>query len=456
MFALRMLRELDLSANKLMGQVPWKALSDMSLLETIDLSKNKLDGEVPWSQLLYRLSGLISFNISENRFSGMIPRSMWDQWPKSMAFIDLHNNSFHGELNLNAVNYINYMRRSTNRYIDISENKTFYISLSDMKDFSLLELRMTHCGLTAALPSQIPRLHNLIYMNISWNSLEGPLPDISALTQLKFFDASHNRFTGQLHFSLSRLKNLRNFACSSNQLSGSVPSDYFSKCFALRAANIAYNRLHINSFPRIFHLPYLDMSEFFYQDNCFATTELEKQYSVSALKMWKQKADRRWRKLSKLVVLKHCVLSAISSEKFHYYSFMQSLRAVLTKGLDLKGSHNVNIITSLLSQAGGGIGKYDNDSPLLGGLLNGAISSSQNSDSEISTPLLAAVTAVAAASPTAELNLGSSITRRDRDRDRDRENSRMMKSEEEERIKTIALVFENVKILKCIGCYINK
>ncbi|XP_076920872.1 receptor-like protein EIX2 [Bidens hawaiensis] len=70
--ALKKLQFLNLSRNQLTGNIP-QNIGDMKALESLDLSLNKLSSELPMS--LARLISLSSFNVSYNNLIGRIPTS---------------------------------------------------------------------------------------------------------------------------------------------------------------------------------------------------------------------------------------------------------------------------------------------------------------------------------------------------------------------------------------------
>lgn len=61
---------LNLSHTGLTGQIP--SLANLRLLESVDLSSNKLVGEIPWK--LTSLTFLEFLNLLQNRLVGSIPR----------------------------------------------------------------------------------------------------------------------------------------------------------------------------------------------------------------------------------------------------------------------------------------------------------------------------------------------------------------------------------------------
>ncbi|XP_062108896.1 receptor-like protein EIX2 [Humulus lupulus] len=94
----------------------WKgAISEfknVGLLRTIDLSNNKLIGEIPRD--ITKLVGLISLNLSRNNLSGQIPQEIGHL--KSLDFLDLSKNQFFGQIpsSLSQVDRLNTLDLSNN------------------------------------------------------------------------------------------------------------------------------------------------------------------------------------------------------------------------------------------------------------------------------------------------------------------------------------------------------
>lgn len=75
-------------------------------------------------------------------------------------------------------------------------------------------------------PNTLTRLHQLRVLSLQNNSLIGPLPDLSALVNLKTLFLDHNFFTGLLPPSISSLHRLRTLDLSFNNLTGPLPLSF--------------------------------------------------------------------------------------------------------------------------------------------------------------------------------------------------------------------------------------
>ncbi|KAK4275582.1 hypothetical protein QN277_018638 [Acacia crassicarpa] len=92
---LRLVRSIDLSANKLSGEIPIQ-LFKLTMLKSLNLSNNYLIGEIP--EQIGELKDLESLDFSHNHLHGNIPQSM-----SSLSFLSVLNlsyNNFSGQIPL--------------------------------------------------------------------------------------------------------------------------------------------------------------------------------------------------------------------------------------------------------------------------------------------------------------------------------------------------------------------
>ncbi|CAL8130542.1 unnamed protein product [Prunus armeniaca] len=83
-------------------------------------------------------------------------------------------------------------------------------------------------GLSGVISPYITNLTYLTHLNLSWNSLLGPLPDdlFSSLRHLQVLYLSFNHLVGQLSPSSSQTTALQTVDLSSNSFNGSIPSSF--------------------------------------------------------------------------------------------------------------------------------------------------------------------------------------------------------------------------------------
>ncbi|WOL09004.1 LRR receptor-like serine/threonine-protein kinase FLS2 [Canna indica] len=90
---LSLLTSIDLSENKLSGDVP-RELMNLSGLLVLNLSRNQFDGEVLGQ--IGQLHELLSLDLSSNHFNGRIPSSLTSM--SFLSYLNLSNNNFSGRV----------------------------------------------------------------------------------------------------------------------------------------------------------------------------------------------------------------------------------------------------------------------------------------------------------------------------------------------------------------------
>jgi Leucine-rich repeat (LRR) protein len=94
---LHALHALDLSHNRLSGQIP-EGLAASSELHSIDLGTNRLEGTLP-VHLLRQTSQLSRIDLSRNRLTGPIDGFVQEiEDPARVAVLNLGSNQFDGEI----------------------------------------------------------------------------------------------------------------------------------------------------------------------------------------------------------------------------------------------------------------------------------------------------------------------------------------------------------------------
>ncbi|MBA0880987.1 hypothetical protein Goshw_020757 [Gossypium schwendimanii] len=161
------LRILDFMWNNITGSIP-NEIGNITSLELLLLNGNHLTGSLP-EEIGY-LPNLDRIQIDENKISGELPKS-FANLNKTKHF-QLDNNNFEGT--------------------------TIPDSYGNMS--KLLKLSLRNCN------------------------LQGPIPDLSRIPQLGYFDLSNNELTGSIPASFSSLPILQELSLANNSLNGSIPS----------------------------------------------------------------------------------------------------------------------------------------------------------------------------------------------------------------------------------------
>uniref|UniRef100_A0A804KR23 Leucine-rich repeat-containing N-terminal plant-type domain-containing protein n=1 Tax=Musa acuminata subsp. malaccensis TaxID=214687 RepID=A0A804KR23_MUSAM len=189
------LEYLDLSNNKLLGEIPY-CLGDELLL--LQLQNNSFSGEVPLS--LKNCTNLWLLRLRSNMFSGVIPWQLARF--ERLQILDLANNNFSGSIPHNID--LHYLKCSMKlmKSLDLSNN-----------------------SLIGEIPKGIGDLAGLKNLNLSRNYLQGKIPwEIGGMKSLESLDLSINDLYGSIPESLSALYFLSYLNLSYNNLSGMIPS----------------------------------------------------------------------------------------------------------------------------------------------------------------------------------------------------------------------------------------
>ncbi|KAJ3297171.1 hypothetical protein HDU79_004545 [Rhizoclosmatium sp. JEL0117] len=105
---------------------------------------------------------------------------------------------------------------------------------------TLQSINLVNQTLSGTLPP-FTSLTSLIYLDLRYNSLTGPLPTTLPQT-LEFLLLGENRFTGPIPSAFGALTNLQELDLRSNQLSGEIPNE-LGNCTKLRLLFLDKNEL---------------------------------------------------------------------------------------------------------------------------------------------------------------------------------------------------------------------
>ncbi|KAL2540200.1 disease resistance family protein/LRR family protein [Abeliophyllum distichum] len=243
---LPLLKSLFLSNCQLSSTLPLPAFdifanSSLPSLDSLDLSINDLTSNFSFQWLFNFTKSAISIDVSRNQLDGPLPEAFGELM--FLQDLRLQENMFHGGIPKFTRNF-NHVRS-----INMSYN---------LLNQPLVELFQNLSEITS-----------LEYLDLSYNQLYGPLPDITGLSSLKELRLNNNQVKefppqslGQpsslvhLYLSNNQIKgslpnlsvfwNLRGLYLGSNLLEGTITDDHFANLTQLKDLDLSFNNLSCN------------------------------------------------------------------------------------------------------------------------------------------------------------------------------------------------------------------
>ncbi|TYI76193.1 hypothetical protein E1A91_D06G059500v1, partial [Gossypium mustelinum] len=295
--------QVDMSGNKMQGQIPMNIGSMFPHLQILNLSRNVFEGNVP--PCLGGLKSLSSLDLSYNNFSGGIleelvksgslltlrlssnnfewgnttynlPKWIWNV--PNLEALDFSNNNFYGHIplefcNLGLLRFLdlsqNNLSGSVPSCINLGQNnltRKIPYWIANLSALRILVLRGNH--FEGEIPSQICQLNLLSIVDLSQNKLSGHIPscliiDIpvamwrnkyclrqrkdsthiqATFLSMSGIDVSCNMLTGPIPPELGNLSELHSLNLSHNSLIGFKPSS-FSKLEQIESLDLSRNKL---------------------------------------------------------------------------------------------------------------------------------------------------------------------------------------------------------------------
>jgi len=214
----RQMRTLDISNNKIKGQVPsWLLLQ----LEYMHISNNNFigfDRSTKLEKNVVPKPSMKHFFGSNNNFSGKIPSFICSL--RSLIILDLSNNNFSGAIPPCVGKF-----KSTLSDLNLRRNRLSG-SLPKTIIKSLRSLDVSHNELEGKLPRSLIHFSTLEVLNVESNRINDTFPFwLSSLKKLQVLVLRSNAFHGRIH--KTRFPKLRIIDISRNHFNGTLPSDCF-------------------------------------------------------------------------------------------------------------------------------------------------------------------------------------------------------------------------------------
>nr|XP_023889526.1 probable LRR receptor-like serine/threonine-protein kinase At1g07650 [Quercus suber] len=179
---------LSLSCNMFSGTIPHE-LGNLVNLETLSLSANYLTGELPVS--LTNLTKLSELRISSNNFTGRMP-DFFRSW-KQLTKLEIQASGFEGPIpsSISILSNLTMLRIS-----DLVGEGSKFPNLSSMTVLKRLMFRS--CNISGPIPTYISDMTKLQILHLSFNRLDGIVPDFGGLKKLKYLYLASNLLTGPI------------------------------------------------------------------------------------------------------------------------------------------------------------------------------------------------------------------------------------------------------------------
>nr|XP_018686913.1 PREDICTED: receptor-like protein 12 [Musa acuminata subsp. malaccensis] len=240
------LESLDLSQNKISGQIP-ETIENLQNIRSLYLYDNFIIGQIP--ETFNRLYNLQFLDVSRNHLTRLVAETL--NGLCNLSFIDLSHNHIGGELSYLIDSLLHCEQRAT-LYLSISGNNLSGIVPSSMGQLSALQVLDLSSNLLEGniTEAHFSKLTNLEHLDISYNSLNVILPDdwfppfnanliimsschlgtrfpvwIQTQTNLKYLSLSEVGLSGNLPTWFSDIStSLWYLNLSSNNLNGPLPT----------------------------------------------------------------------------------------------------------------------------------------------------------------------------------------------------------------------------------------
>lgn len=216
------LRWLSVDDNQMSGILP-EEICKLKILEELWLGKNQFSGGIPpCVGLLFKLR---IFEVSSNELNGTVTEEICKL--TNLEWLQIHNNRVSGGI----PSCIGMLQRLT--IFDVSSNELNGTLTDEICKLTILErLKLTENQFSGGIPACIGLLKDLIWLDLAFNTMSGTIPtsigDISGLQKLYFSNdpvegRNKNNFSGSVPASFNKLTKLEELYLNVATLNGSLP-----------------------------------------------------------------------------------------------------------------------------------------------------------------------------------------------------------------------------------------
>ncbi len=247
--SLASLRSATLDGNGFGGQIP-PAVGGLGQLQTLSLSDNKLTGPIPSE--LGGLAQLKTLALYTNTLSGPIPPELGNL--SNLEELLLANNQLEGDLppfGAAAGQASGVPAASKLRVVDVSYNRLTGIKVNWGTGSPVKSVSLRGNLIKQGIPAALFKIPTLEFVDLGENKLEGQIPDVAALANLKILKLDHNNLTGGIPINSDALHNLEVLNLSYNALDRTLDLPATSAIPKLYHLDLSHNRLWSGIPPQI-------------------------------------------------------------------------------------------------------------------------------------------------------------------------------------------------------------
>ncbi|KAK3423932.1 hypothetical protein EUGRSUZ_F00681 [Eucalyptus grandis] len=211
-------------------------LNSLKRLRMLDLSFNRISGEIPLWFWGISHDTLETLTLSNNFLEGVIQLLQW----KNLSRISLRNNSFHGPLPIPPPSTHSFVA-SDNGFTGLSNNKLSKNMPSCFDNLTNLQyLSLSNNTLQGPLPRSLVKCVNLSTLDLSHNEFNDTFPHWLEASQLYNLDLQSNKFYGRINLTLFSNTSLFIIDLSNNKFDGPIPlPSPVTYCYSIASNNMA-------------------------------------------------------------------------------------------------------------------------------------------------------------------------------------------------------------------------